>query len=101
MMCWLPEASIYRTWNFEKVFEGYAKPRPRRARQSRPSRVAADRKKRARRFQAMLDAEPGITRADLARRLGFSRAWVTKVLGFAAIDTGLKEIGLLPAAGSK
>lgn len=31
-------------------------------------------------FQAILDAEPGMTRADLARRLGCSRAWVTRVL---------------------
>jgi hypothetical protein len=32
-------------------------------------------------FQAILDSEPGLTRAALARRLGCSRAWVTRVLG--------------------
>lgn len=35
---------------------------------------------RARRFQAMLDSGRATNRADLARQLGCSRAWVTKVL---------------------
>jgi DNA-binding MarR family transcriptional regulator len=35
---------------------------------------------RRERFRAMLDGEPELTRADLARRLGCSRAWVTMVL---------------------
>ncbi len=46
-------------WIFTRIFEGYGN--------------------RATTFQAMLDAE-GITRADLSRRLGCSRAWVSKVL---------------------
>jgi hypothetical protein len=35
---------------------------------------------RASRFQAMLDSGEARSRADLARLLGCSRAWVTKVL---------------------
>lgn len=31
-------------------------------------------------YRAMLDAEPGLTRAELARRLGVSRASVTQAL---------------------
>lgn len=41
-------------------------------------------RKRAEEFRAALAAEPKMTRADLARRLGVSRAWVTRVLGPAA-----------------
>ena len=39
---------------------------------------------RACRYQAMLDAGLVSNRAELARALGCSRAWVTKVLGNAA-----------------
>jgi DNA-binding transcriptional regulator LsrR (DeoR family) len=40
-------------------------------------------RQRAEAFRATLAAEPGMTRADLARRLGVSRAWVTRVLSHA------------------
>ena len=38
-------------------------------------------------FQAMLDSGKAQNRAELARLLGCSRAWVTKVLGSAAANT--------------
>jgi hypothetical protein len=36
---------------------------------------------RAIEYRALMEAEPGMSRADLACRLGVSRAWVTRVLG--------------------
>jgi hypothetical protein len=36
---------------------------------------------RAAEYRAIMAAEPQLTRAALARRLGVSRAWVTRVLG--------------------
>jgi hypothetical protein len=80
---WLPEASIYRTWTYSKAFVAYTKTKPRSASQKRSRRQLADKQTRANRFQAMLNAEPELTRADMARRLRCSRAWITTVLGSA------------------
>ena len=44
--------------------------------------VDGDRPRRAARFQRLMD-ENDWTRSELARQLGISRAWVTKVLGRA------------------
>ena len=41
---------------------------------------------RALKLQEMLDREPRLTRAELARRLGISRARVTQILG--ALEVG-------------
>jgi len=40
--------------------------------------------RRAKRFQAMLDSDQARNRADVARQLRCSRAWVTKVLRHVA-----------------
>ena len=53
---------------------------------------------RAQRYQAMLDTELVSNRAELARALGCSRAWVTKVLGRGL--TGPAELGP-PDPGAK
>ncbi len=53
----------------------------RRAALDRPRKVPMSREERARQFRAMLQADTNLTRADLARRVGVSRALVTKVLG--------------------
>jgi transcriptional regulator with XRE-family HTH domain len=42
-------------------------------------RIAAA--QRADEYRLALLSEPGLTRAALARRLGVSRAWVTRVVG--------------------
>jgi len=54
----------------ELIFEA---PRPAPAPEPRPDRIAL--------FQAMLASGQVRNRAELARALGCSRAWVTKVLG--------------------
>ena len=77
----LPEASIYRTWTYERVFEVYKKHESRRAVRLRQKRAPADEQERTRRFQSILNDNPAMTRANLAHKLGCSRAWVTKVLG--------------------
>jgi DNA invertase Pin-like site-specific DNA recombinase len=60
-------------------------PKPKRAPRARKRGPPGESmSKRAEAFRAALAAEPGMTRADLARRLGVSRAWVTRVLGPAA-----------------
>lgn len=47
---------------------------------------------RARQFKALLDS-PGIeTRADLARYLGVSRAWVTIVLGVLDVPGPVMDV---------
>ena len=46
-----------------------------------PKPRAETKRQRANRFQAMLDAGEARSRAELARLLGCSRAWVTRVLG--------------------
>ena len=43
---------------------------------------------RAARYRGLMD-ENGWTRAELARQLGVSRAWVTKVLSLLSYDIGL------------
>ena len=64
-----------RTWNFQKKFTiriGVEKV---------GRKSAADRAhERAAEFKRLMAAE-GLSRAALSRRLGVSRAWVTKVLG--------------------
>ncbi len=40
---------------------------------------------RTRKLQEMLDREPGLTRAELARRLGISRARMTQILARASV----------------
>ena len=38
------------------------------------------REQRVNEYRAMMAAEPGLTRAELARRMGVSRAWIMRVL---------------------
>jgi hypothetical protein len=47
---------------------------------------------RAARFQRLMD-DNGWIRAELARQLGVSRAWITKVLGTPAVAEFCDEIG--------
>ncbi len=75
---WLPEPSIYRTWFVSRKMgllpgKGEARALKERRRVRRDERVDQ--------YRAILEAEPGLTRAALARRLGVSRAWITRVLG--------------------
>lgn len=62
-----------------------AKRAPRVRKRAAPGESTA---KRAEAFRAALAAEPDMTRADLARRLGVSRAWVTRVLGARTSHAG-------------
>ena len=41
-------------------------------------------------------ASEGLTRAELARKLGVSRAWVTKSLGFPRSQSGQDSTPALP-----
>ena len=45
------------------------------------------------RFELLLALGLARTKADLARREGVSRAWVTKVMGVQAAQVGLAETG--------
>ena len=67
----LPVPLASRTWSYRREFAAEVRePEP-----PRPPRVP-----RGEEYQAMLDAEPGLTRAGLARRLGVSRAAITQAL---------------------
>lgn len=70
----LPKRSISRTWKYEADGPKQARPTP-------PRPVAPEARARARAAEyARTMAAEGLTRAELARRLGVSRAWVTKAL---------------------
>ena len=91
---WLPGPELIRTFLPLSIFCSIAHSRKRRfyrlcygmspthAQLSLHERPASHdtSEERARRFQAMLDSGQASNRADLARLLGCSRAWVTKVL---------------------
>ena len=83
----LPIPCIFRTWIYVKDFPPLRVIR----REPEPSQVIRrpGREERARQYRAMLDSEPGLTRAALARRLGVSRAWVTKIL--AGTNIGVSQ----------
>jgi AraC-like DNA-binding protein len=68
----LPKRSISRTWKYAEIGPHPATKPPRGPSEDR---VAA----RAVRYACEM-AESGLTRAALARKLGVSRAWVTKAL---------------------
>ena len=74
---WLPAPSVHRTWVYERAF-----PRKRVCELDgkRPRRPGEAMEQRRREFEAVM-AREGIGRAELARRLGCSRAWVTRVPG--------------------
>jgi hypothetical protein len=72
---WLPEPSIYRTWVMVSRWDLPQKTRSRGGRRPR-----ARKSERAAQYRAIMTAEPQLTRAALARRLGVSRAWITRVL---------------------
>jgi len=88
---WLPEAEISRTvfvtWVYSKIFDSsvYSSPFHRKKKEPKsepkpPPRPTVTMADRASAFQGILDAEPGMTRAALARRMGVPRAWVMRVL---------------------
>lgn len=73
-MKWLPKRSISRTWKYLE------KPRAPASAAAEERRPAAERaQERAVEFATIM-ATQGLSRAGLARKLGVSRAWVTKVL---------------------
>ena len=47
---------------------------------------------RAAEYRTMLAAEPGLTRAGLARRVRVSRAWITRVLGPPCGAVGVSRV---------
>jgi len=74
----LPKRRISRTWIVEREFpEVEAKQLGSNTKPRATREAMAERRER---FRAMMAAE-GLSRAGLARKLGVSRAWVTKVLG--------------------
>ena len=82
----LAHAYETRTWVWPfKVLEFRTTAKQRSKKTARPQRRLSA-LERARKLQEMLDREPGLTRAELARRLGISRARVTQILG--ALDLG-------------
>jgi DNA invertase Pin-like site-specific DNA recombinase len=71
----LPTPSISRTWGYARNAEVAVTVTP-----PPPTETAtARRERRAKEFRKLMAAD-GLTRAELARKLGVSRAWVTKVL---------------------
>ncbi len=79
---WLPGPETSRIWFFFSIFVGYVRLVSKTGSTKHPRRSVEEAvSQRVVAFQAMLDADPGLTRAGLARKLGCSRAWVTKVLG--------------------
>jgi hypothetical protein len=80
---WLPEPEIYQTWIYDKIFSGY----DRRGKQKKvdcqpkpPPVPVISRSERAAQFQAMLAADNRVNQAVIARKLGLSRAWLSRVL---------------------
>lgn len=81
---WLPTIDSLRT-GYHGVFlllsKGFTKPRRGGQSKKMPVARAVSPKEKAERWAAMIDGEVVKTRADLARKLGVSRARVTQVLG--------------------
>jgi hypothetical protein len=61
------------------------------------------RAERAEEYRAIMAAEPSLTRAALARRLGVSRAWISRVLEIRAPSEAdhqaERQAGALPNVG--
>ena len=62
------------------MLRGYVRQRHAKT-HGRPRPVRMTREERVRQFRLLLQAEPSLTRAELARRVGVSRVLVTKVIG--------------------
>jgi hypothetical protein len=69
---WLHAPAGDRTWNFVASFQLAPEVDPQEGKGVPPSR--------AEQFRATLASEPGITRAEVARRFGVSRAAITQAL---------------------
>jgi len=83
---WLALAYETRTWVWSfKVLEFKKTAKRRSVKTAKPPRLGA--LERARKLQEMLAHEPGLTRAELAGRLGISRARVTQILACLAQDS--------------
>ena len=67
-----------RTWGWPFKVLGFKKTAKRK--RDKPAKPRLTTLERASKLQEMLDREPGLTRAELARRLGISRARVTQIL---------------------
>jgi hypothetical protein len=70
-----PQTVDFPNWFFSEKWHFSLKEPDRRAR----SRVTTA--ERASQYRAALAGDPALTRAELARRCGVSRAWVSRVLG--------------------
>jgi hypothetical protein len=81
---WLPTVDSLRT-RYQGVFlllsKGFTKPPRGGQSQKVPVARTVSPREKAERWAAMIDGEGVKTRADLARKLGVSRARVTQVLG--------------------
>ena len=69
-----------------RVRFGRTYPPPAVRRAARPRECPAE---RVERFRRMIESGEVRNRAELARRLGCSRAWISKVLGRAAVEAPL------------
>ncbi len=81
----LAQAYETRTWSWPfKVLEFKKTAKRRSATTAKQVRLTA--LERATKMQEMLDSEAGLTRAELARRLGISRARVTQILNVLTLS---------------